>query len=39
MKLGERVALVILFSGINWLTASSALAQTKGGVLTMKVSH
>ena len=36
MKLGERVALIILFNGINWLTASSALAQTKGGVLTIR---
>ena len=36
MKLGDRVAMIILFGGINWLTASSALAQTKGGVLTIR---
>ena len=36
MKLGERVALIVLFGGINWLTAGSALAQTKGGVLTIR---
>jgi hypothetical protein len=35
MKLRERVALVILFNGVNWLTASSALAQTKGGTVTI----
>jgi hypothetical protein len=35
MKLGERVALIILFSVVNGLTASSALAQVKGGALTI----
>ena len=36
MKLKERVAFIILFSGINWLTTSSVLAQTKGGAVTIR---
>jgi len=35
MKLGERIALIILFSGVNGLTASSVLAQTKSGTVTI----
>jgi len=36
VKLKERVAFIILFSGINWLTTSSVLAQTKGGAVTIR---
>ena len=35
MKVRDRVALIILLSALNWLTASSALAQTKGGAVTI----
>ena len=36
MKLRERVALIILFIGIHWLTMGSALAQTRGGAVTIR---
>jgi hypothetical protein len=35
VKLRERFAFVVLFSGINWLTASSVLAQTRGRAVTI----
>jgi hypothetical protein len=36
VKLRERVGLIILFIGIQWLTTSLALAQTRGGALTIR---
>jgi len=36
VKLRERVALIILFVGIHWLTTGSALAQTRGGAVTIR---
>jgi hypothetical protein len=35
MKLVERIAVVALFGGISWLTTTSALAQVKGGAVTV----
>jgi hypothetical protein len=35
VKLRDRVALIALLSGISWLTAGSATAQTKGGALVI----
>ena len=36
MKLRERVASIILLGALSWLTTSSALAQTKGGAVTIR---
>ena len=36
MKLKDRVALIILFIGIQWWTTSLALAQTRGGAVTIR---
>ena len=36
MKLRERIPLVILFSGISWLTSTAALAQTRGEAVTIR---
>ena len=36
MKLKHRVALIILFIGIQWWTTSLALAQTRGGAVTIR---
>ncbi len=36
VKLRERVALTILFVGIQWLTTGSALAQTRGAAVTIR---
>ncbi len=36
VKLRERFALTILFVGIQWLTTGSALAQTRGGAVTIR---
>ena len=35
MKLVERIAVVALFSVISWLTTTSALAQVRGGAVTV----
>ena len=36
MKLRERIPLVILFSGIGWLTTTAAFAQTRGEAVTIR---
>jgi hypothetical protein len=40
LKLRERVALIVLFSGVSYVTAtlatSSALAQVRGGAVTVR---
>ena len=36
MKLRDRVAYGIMFCGILWLTTTSALAQARGGAVTIR---
>ena len=36
MNFGKHVALILVLGGTNWLTASSALAQTRGGAVTVR---
>jgi peptidoglycan/LPS O-acetylase OafA/YrhL len=36
LKLRQRLAFVILFVGISWLTRTLAVAQTSGGAVTIR---